>query len=401
MTRTASKAWGTPLTLFFIASALFGFGMSFLGVLMNLRLADLGMSKSLIGDIQSAAAFGTVLVALPAAVLFDRISTRSLLVATTLLSAMGFAALALSLDARLLFLASFVMGGASAVHGVIAAPFLMRHAGEKARSDAFGLNYGIEVAAGIIGTLVAGWLPVFLVNRLLRGDSAAMLVGAISILLAALPYYATGDVRETNGSTQPISSYLFNRNLPRFLKIIVPDILIGFGAGITIPFLNLYLKERFHLNTGTIGTALAVSNALMLLGVWAGPPLGRRFGLLRTVAGSQILSIPFMVLLALTYDIRIAVICLIARSALMNMSHPLARAFQMECIPPKDQATVNSLCMLGWSATWMLGTFVGGRIIGVAGFTYSILFTSAIYLLSTIIYLTLWARPEYLQVGRN
>ncbi len=401
MTQTLTKRCGAPLFFFFIASALFGFGMSFLGVLMNLRFSDAGLSKSLIGDIQSASALGTVLVALPAAVLFDRISTRALLIATTLTSAAGFLALALSLDARLLFFASFVMGASSAVHGVVAAPFLMRHAGEKARADAFSLNYSIEIAAGIIGTLVAGWLPVFLVNRLMSGESAAMIVGASSILLATLPYIATGDARSTDGPNQPIKSYVFDRNLPRFLKIVVPDIMIGFGAGITIPFLNLYFKERFHLGTGTIGTALAVSNTLMLFGVLAGPPLGRRFGLIRTVAGSQLLSIPFMILLALTYDIRIAVVCMIARSALMNMSHPLARAFQMECIPAKDHATVNSLAMLGWNGTWMLGTFVGGRIIGVAGFTSSILLTSAIYLVSTLTYLTLWAQPKYLKIGRG
>jgi predicted MFS family arabinose efflux permease len=150
-----------------------------------------------------------------------------------------------------------------------------------------------------------------------------------------------------------------------------------------------------------VGSVFAFVNAFMVTGILAGPLLGHRLGLLRTVAATQLLSIPFMMTLALTFDVRIAVTALMLRAALMNMGHPLARAFQMELVTPAERATMNSISSLCWSGAWVLGTTWGGRLIESRGFTVSILWTAGIYLISTCLYLYFWRGGNYWRIGRR
>lgn len=394
------RLFSRDVRLFLVGSLFLGLGFSFSPVLLNLALDSAGISKSTIGDIQAATALGAMIVAPLAAILYDRTEPRLLLKLSTVLAALSASAVVFTFNPLTLMIAALVLGAAFAVHSVIAAPLLMHLTGEKERVYAFGLSFAIEIAAGVVGTFVAGAIPRLFTNRIF-GIRMALFLACLFVATAVIPYGVLSKrVKNEHEPVRKTLDYFLAGDLKLYFKMILPDAIAGLGAGITIPFLNLYLKDRFSLGTEGVGTVFSAVNLCMLFGILIAPILGRRYGLLRTVAATQLLSVPFMVILALTFDARIAVLALLVRAALMNMGHPLARAFQMECVQKNEQATLNSLSMLGWNGSSILGTMLGGRIIERSGFTSSILLTSAIYVFSTLIYLAFWAHPQYLAIGQ-
>ncbi len=68
---------------------------------------------------------------------------------------------------------------------------------------------------------------------------------------------------------------------------------IGFGAGLVIPFLNLYLKEKFGLSYGATGLVFALSSLATGAAMLLQPLLVRRVGRLGAIVGVQALSLPF------------------------------------------------------------------------------------------------------------
>jgi MFS family permease len=169
-------------------------------------------------------------------------------------------------------------------------------------------------------------------------------------------------------------------------KLTFPGFLVGCGAGLTIPFLNLYFRDRFHQDPQQIGGFFAVAQILTMAGFLMGPILARRFTHVRTIVFTELLSIPFFLLLAIAGQLWIAVAAFWMRGALMNMNQPVSSAFAMEVVPVDQQASTNSMRMLAWNLSWMVTTPLGGWLIERHGFTPNMIATMGLYLVSAALF---------------
>lgn len=167
-------------------------------------------------------------------------------------------------------------------------------------------------------------------------------------------------------------------------KLIVPLFIIGMGAGLVIPFLNLYFLQRFGLESDVIGRIFSIGSLFAVTGFLIGPALAKRMGLIKTVVVTQLLSIPFFLILAFTHHLYVAIAAFMFRGALMNMAWPMYNNFAMEMVPEKNQAGVNSVLSLGWNLSWMVSTSLGGVIIEKSGFQTIMLTTIVVYIASSL-----------------
>jgi predicted MFS family arabinose efflux permease len=170
------------------------------------------------------------------------------------------------------------------------------------------------------------------------------------------------------------------------LKLVAPAMLIGLGAGLIIPFLNLYFRDRFGLSEAAIGLLFSAMQAFMVAGNLFGPAVSRRMGLVRGVVATQLLSVPFMVTLALSSWFPIVAASFFLRSALMNMNQPLSSHFAMEVVPKRDHAITNSLLSLSWYLAWSVSADVGGALIERKGYTEPLLIAAALYVGASALY---------------
>lgn len=351
-------------------------------MLLNLYLRELGLSDAVIGRVLSFESLGTLLFALPASYLASRIRLKWILVAAAVSTACASSLLVLIRPLPLLLVVGAWTGGSYIIHSVIAAPFFMRNSTSKERLHLFGLNYAVEVLSSVIGVAACGamarHLGIVLGSDLL-GYRFTLLGASALVACATVPYLFVHSPAPTLAERESFRG--LGRRRPRDLgKLVFPNFLMGCGAGLIIPFLNLYFRDRFALDSRAIGAVFAVSQALTAVGFATGPSLARRFGMVRMVAGAQYLSIPFFLALAFTTRLPVAVGAFWMRGALMNMNHPISRNFAMELVDHEHQTMTNAGLEMSWSVAWMVSTQIGGWVIQHHGYSLPMLITVGLYL---------------------
>jgi len=392
--------------LFLLGSLFLGLGFSVYQLLLNLYFKEMGFSESLIGQVLSVMSLGIMLASIPAAVAIQKLDIRKVLVGSTLLISLCCLLQAIIIEKRFLLLASFAVGATASFSRVAAAPFFMRNSTSRERTHLFSINFGIGVLAGTIGSLIGGYLPVLcskLAGTSIVGLRYSLFVGALLGVLAIIPF---SFIKETGRdiNRQPKEQIWKMKTLKQrkgiFLKLLLPFFILGLGAGLIIPFLNLYFRDRFHLSAVTIGIYFSILQAFMLAGILLGPILSRKIGMIRTIVYTQLSSIPFMVVLAFTFNNGLAVLSFLLRGCLMNMSQPISTNFAMEKVKQEEQPLTNSLLMLAWNSSWVISAALGGTLISRYGFTPPLLGTAVLYVISSLLYYRLFSNYEDIKFGK-
>ena len=181
------------------------------------------------------------------------------------------------------------------------------------------------------------------------------------------------------------------------LKLVLPAMLIGLGAGLIIPFMNLFFHDRFGMSEAEIGLLFAVMQGFMVVGNLFGPAVSRRLGLVRGVVVTQLLSVPFMVLLGVSSFFPLVAAAFFLRSGLMNMNQPLTSHFAMEVVSKRDHAVTNSLLSLSWFVAWSVSADIGGAMIERYGYTPPLLVAAGLYVAASGLY---WVFFKDVEEGR-
>jgi predicted MFS family arabinose efflux permease len=163
----------------------------------------------------------------------------------------------------------------------------------------------------------------------------------------------------------------------------VPQVTISAGAGLIIPFLALYLKNGLGADIQTVGVVSGVSQLAMGIAVLGAPLLARKFGLVRSVVMVEALSLPFMAVIPLIGDIRVAAVIFWIRAALMNMTWPLWNQYAMEGVPAHEKTAVASMLVFGWNAARFAGAIAGGALM-TSSYTAPYYYATALYAVGTV-----------------
>nr|MBN2278011.1 MFS transporter [candidate division Zixibacteria bacterium] len=376
--------------LYLAAAFLIGLTYSGYMLLLNLYLREQGSTESFIGTILSAGAIGMTITSIPASFILRRIRLKKILLSTTVLYGGSILFLTWLPVSQLLVVISFLAGIALTFYRVAAAPFFMRNSTPKERTYIFSLSFGVSLLASVLGSMVFGWMVTALTTMAGGVIPAYRWTFALSVGLGLLALIPFSMIRAADpGFEEKRSEFslaLIKKRSGLYFRLFLPYFVVGTGAGLIIPFLNLYFRDRFRQPPDMIGFFFMVVNITMFVGILLGPILARKIGMVRTLVSTQLLSIPFMVILAYTYSLELAFVCFLIRGGLMNMGSPIGTNFGMEMVTQKEHALVNALFMFGWNSSWMISTAVGGRLIEKHGYTLPLMITVGLYMLSSILY---------------
>jgi predicted MFS family arabinose efflux permease len=328
-------------------------------------------------------------MALPASALAVRMRLKWLLAVAAVITAGASACLVTLRPVGLLMIVASLSGAAFIIHHIVSAPFFMRNSSPKERLHLFGVNYAVEILASVAGVAGGGWMAQHLGAALgseMLGLRITLLTASGILSLSIIPYVL---IHSPSPPKRPPGHRLWRVRRPALLaKLLVPTFLLGCGAGLVIPFLNLYFRDRFDLEPGAIGRVFAVSQGLTAAGFILGPVLARRFGMVRAVVTAELCSIPFFITLAFTQQLGVAIVAFWIRGALMNMNHPISSNFSMEVVEPDEHAFTNASRELSWSLSWTLSTLAGGWLIEGFGFALPMMITVCLYLTSSLLFLS-------------
>ncbi|MFI5372447.1 MAG: MFS transporter [Candidatus Eisenbacteria bacterium] len=380
----ATRAFSRPARAFLGATFLSFAGMGVSQVLFNLYLTEAGFREGFVGRVLTVTGAGVVLAALPAGWLADRWGRRRTLVLGVVLEGTAFLLRALMVRPGALYALSFAAGVGQSLYAIAAAPFLSEHSTTRERTHLFSAFFAIELVAAVAGSLIGGWLPRLLhdlpgspVSGLFGAYRVTLVVGGAIEAASMLPLLVIGRAHEAphrheRGAARDPQSHL----IP---KIGLTGFLIGAGAGLVIPFMNLYFKDRFGCSSAQIGSFFSVASLTTAIAAMIGPVVARRFGRLKTAMASQVLSLPFLVTLGAEHQLGVAVGAFWLRATLMQAATPLMMAFVMETMPPGLRARSTSLMNMLWNAGWAASATLSGILIEHAGYAVPFYVTATLY----------------------
>jgi MFS family permease len=396
----AARSFSRPARLYLLAELLAWTGHGVFQVAFNLYLVEAGFQEAFVGRAVSLNALGLALAAWPAGLAAERWGRLRCLLTGAVLEGLGLMLRCLVLEPGVIYGASFAAGMGQSLLAIAAAPFLTEHSTARERTHLFSAFFATALVAGVIGSILGGWIPGLLIAApstwrldLLHAYRVALVVGAVVALCATLPLlrllglhevrHAAGAARLPRGAARPL------------LPIAVNGLLIGAGAGLVIPFMNLYFARRFQCSSSQIGTFFSIAQVLTAAAALLAPAIARRFGKLRTAVTAQLLSLPFLVTLGAERQLGIAVGAFWLRAMLMQASSPLVQAFVMETLPPALRARASSLTNLVWNVGWAISATFAGALIQRFGYGVPFYVTAALYAIAAVTFYTAFRRrPE-------
>jgi MFS family permease len=370
------RSFSEPARAFLAGAAALEIGHAFQWALQNLYVTSLGYSVADAGTINAAIAVAVVIATFPSAWLYNKLGPRRSLSIACVITATAFVGFSLSTELWTLVGWAGLSGAGFTLHAVVAAPYLVSVSKSHERTHLFQSEFAVHTAMQSVGLLVscvlAGVLEESVAGRTVSLRTALLIGGAVSAL-ALVPYRRVPRVapddpedEEEERSPSRVLAILRPRNWHLWVRISLPHMMVGAGAGLSIPFINLYFTERFELPTTWLGPIMAASAATMTIGALFAPRIVERVGLVKATILTEFLSIPFFVVLAFTYSLWFAIAAAVFRAALMNLSQPLWRNLMMEITPREWRPAVNGVSMLCWSLGWALSTHWGGLLIDVS-----------------------------------
>lgn len=394
------RSFGRPARLFLAMIIVNGVIYSGWQLFFNFYILQSGYNREFLGLVNAMPYAGGLLFGIPLGRLSDRIGRRVSIIIGLALMGLFMLVQVMVQDPALIVIGAFLYGVSNMLYVLSQAPLMARISDRANRTMLFSLSYGLSTLAGSVGSLFAGQLPPLFGGLLHVGERSAsayqavlvtsILLGTTSIIPMWLMNETTtrGSVGAAGGTADtpsPAAVAPERRSLPPALLrmtalLAAPQLLIGFGAAILIPYMNVFYKDVFSISDSLLGALFSISALLIGIGSLVAPRLSTSLGgKIRAVVVTQAGSLVFLLLGGFAPFLWLSAVGYLIRTALMNMASPLYSAFCMERAPEEHQGFVSSILNITWTVGWAVGPFISGLVQGQYGFRPLFVATAILY----------------------
>jgi MFS family permease len=392
---THIRAFKPNARLYLLNVIITGLVMGIFRLVFNFYALSLGFDEALLGNLITTSSFVALLAALPMGYLADTIGRKGSLIISGVLLSIAVLAMAIWQAESTLYAMNVVSGLAQSLAGVTMSPFLMENSDEHERTYLFSFGQGLMMTMASVGNWIGGYLPTWMgqlqdasaTSSIAYGNS--VLIAGIGAGIAVLPLIFIKSPQITRSQRAVFAPLEYAVKNPGLLtKLVLPMLLTSIGAGLIMPFMNVFFRVVHKQPDPVIGTLFAWGSLAMGIGLLIAPPLAERTGKIQLVVITQALSIPFLILLGFSPIVWIGAAAYYIRLALMNMSSPVYQSFIMEHVEPSARATVASLTSMAWNFGWAFSPTISGWLQVRYGFGPPFIGTITLYTISVFMY---WA----------
>lgn len=370
-------------------------------LLLNLYLAEMGLSKENIALFSSLNSLAAGLTGIPVAIFLDKLPRKYPMILSAFVSAACFIILCFASNLYLLLTLGFLLGIASIIFSVLCPPFLMENSSSAERPYLFSAFYAQTWASGALGSFLGGFLPTLLAGIALGQGLVGqyrvtlLLSGALALLASFLLFYIRKQnaPRRINSLDSATKEIVYSVKHPVW-KFFLLTVVVHLGAGLFMPFMNLYFSQIYAVSSSQIGIVFTLSSIFLLLGTLLTPLLARKFGKVSSSAICSLLTVPLLIGLGVTTNFCLASSFYILRTALMNMTSPLIDAFAMEVVPSNRRVTVITVTRSIPSLVWAAVAPIAGYLMEYHGFIYQFFLGSSFYFLYGLLLLLFFGKVE-------
>ncbi len=398
------RSFNRAARLFLVMMLVNGLVLSGWYLFFNFYMLESGFKLDFLGLVNSIPSASGLIFGIVVGRVSDRIGRK-----LSLILGIGFTSLFMLAQVTfrqplIIVVSAFLSGVFNMLFIVSQAPLMVKLSGTENRTMLFSLNFGLQTLSGAAGSLLAGQMPALfgtLLNIQAHSATAYQAVLIVTILLGTASLIPVWIMKEPPAAQPPALPHNDNEPVqaaapedPRrnklspalvtlIVKMSIPQVLVGFGAAILLPYLNVFYKVRFNIGDSLLGLLFGLGSLAIGIASVMGPWLSTRLGgKIRAVVASQSGSLVFLLMIGFAPFLWLSSIGYLLRSGLMNMSAPLYSAFCMEHTPEQHQGFVNSILNITWNIGWAVGPFISGLVQERYGFTPLFITTAVLYFMS-------------------
>ncbi|MFO7841806.1 MAG: MFS transporter [Fidelibacterota bacterium] len=371
-------------------------------LILNIYLRKNGYTDAVIANFTSYRFISILLFSIPFGLAIKGKRLKPFFISGALIIPLAGGAMLLATQAHIsvLIKTCFFIGsiGFMLIH-VTALPFILRHSNDETLSESIAMNFAVWSFASIISGIlinvffrVSGFFPAFHITE--------YEVLLLFVFLSFLGVFAFSRISEKAPPPAPrtsVFSHLKSYQWGKIFRGLLPMFIISVGAGLTIPFMNLFFNSVFNVDSDSFAIMGSIAAALVFLGGILTPILRRKLGYGFSIAVTQFTAIIFLVFLASTelfsyfgFALWFAVGAFIIRQPLMNMASPITSELVMKYVGPQNRELISAIQSGIWNASWFISAkiFQFLRQIDLAYYKIFIV-TALLYSLGTVSYLLL------------
>jgi hypothetical protein len=267
-------------------------------------------------------------------------------------------------------------------------PYIMRNTVAENQSHAISLNY----ATYSFGTILSG-IIIFGFGEFMQEINEGVILLFISFLGFFGVYYL---LKMKVDMVVPFKKGLQWRDYDwaLLLKAIIPTLIIAVGAGLTIPFINLFFYHNFEVDSSGFAVIGGIASVLVAVLALLVPNVKNKLGFKKGITYTQTAAVIALIALATTefflnywWAFPVAVLCFWIRTPLMNMAAPMTSEFTMNYVGKKNQEMLSAITAAIWSGSWFFSSQIFRYLIA-EGLPYAYIFyiTAALYSFGVFIY---------------
>jgi len=357
MTGLSTPVWQVLISSFFVAA-----GINLNWLFLNFHLETLTVGRTFIGFANAVPAITTVVLGIPMALLIPRLGYVQSLVFGGSLAGLGELLVAWAPNSGVVLVGLLGFGLGNVLLIGTTAPLLIALVSEERQVLALSWQGALAMAAAFLANLAGGFLATFV------GEPRGMIyLAALAFLLSVAPL--TGVTVEAAREARQFRL----KNPEVWSKLLLPGWCIGLGAGLVLPFLNLYLADKFGLAFTEVGVLFALSALAAMVADLVEPALVRRLGKVGAIVAGQGATLPFIVIIAYVPFLPLVTLALFVRAALMNAAYPVTIALAMEHLAEEEKPAYMIGLGAVWNIGWAMSSSFSGRLqalLGLAAFNY-------------------------------
>ncbi len=381
-------------------------------VIFNLYLLGIGFDIAFVGLRILLQTGAMAVFSIPAGLISDRVGRKL----SFILGDGGGAVMSLiaisTASPTLLLLTGGLSGIFNALHGVAEPAFMAENSQDYERVHLFSVSTGTRIAAAIIGSALAGLVPLLFAG----GDHAAVIglyrwvayAGIAGWFASLIPALMLTQVSTDRIPVRRLADLFAGvRHPDRIWKLTSPEVILALGAGFALPLLNVFFRENLGSEEVEIGATFAAGQAFLVVAALLVPIVAAWLGKVRAVVFTRLLAVPFILLIAFSTDVggsigaalTLAGVAHIARITFANMGSPVRSAFAMEILAPSERGTQVGLEMAFAAGLSGLASYLGAQLMEAGNFSLPFVLMAVFTLAGTLLFWRFFAGWETERLG--
>jgi MFS family permease len=390
--------------LFLLYNLLANVGWGVFTLIFNLYLRELNLREDDMGAFSAAQTLAMAGGAVSMGFVLERLGIWRATVGGVGVFLVSSLALAFAESPRLILVLSAISGIGLAYLFTTTMPFVIAWTRRDERQYVSTLAFSVVSLSLTFGSLLGGFLPGVLPGGNLLAYRWTLVAGTGIAALGLAPMFFMGPARVGRGLPDPTApkeatGRAERRQVRRDVSIfVIVGGLMAVGAGMVIPFYNVFLTTRGADST-TVGYIYALAGLSAAgIGLLA-PVVSRRLGSLYGVAVVRGSIIPFYLALIFAPSLPLAAVAHIVRQTSTSMAWPIDSTFIAEVLPPRARSQVFGLRSAAWNLGYSGASLLAGILI--VRFGYQITFVDIIVFtaLSLAIFVAYYSRHPRVRSG--